>query len=103
MTKKKTISKTKNLVIYQSKSGALELRWYFTNETVWATQAQISTAFSVNTKTVNEHIVNIYKTDELDEESTIRKFRIVQEEGRREVEQSTSSLCKKFIQTIDNP
>lgn len=88
MTKKKTISKTKNLVIYQSKSGALELRGDFTNETVWATQAQIATAFSVNTKTVNEHIVNIYKTDELDEESTIRKFRIVQEEGRREVERN---------------
>lgn len=73
------------LVIYQTKSGALELRGDFTNDTVWATQAQIATAFFVDVRTVNEHINNIYKTRELTKDATIRKFRIVQKEGEREV------------------
>ncbi|MFA5997334.1 MAG: virulence protein RhuM/Fic/DOC family protein [Candidatus Paceibacterota bacterium] len=76
----------KEVVIYQSKSGAIELRGDFGKETVWATQAQIARAFDVDVRTVNEHIKNIYKTKELSESATIRNFRIVQKEGKREVE-----------------
>ncbi len=43
-------------------------------------------AFEVDVRTINEHISNIYKTNELPQRGTIRKFRIVQMEGRREVE-----------------
>lgn len=85
--KKETLKN--NLVIYQTKSGALELRGDVQKETMWATQAQIATAFDVDVRTVNEHIKNIYKTDELSEVATIRKFRIVQTEGKRT--SSTSS------------
>lgn len=52
-----------NVVVYQTKSGALELRGDSKNETVWATQAQIAEAFGVNVRTVNEHIKNIFKTE----------------------------------------
>lgn len=83
---KKQVVKNKELVIYQAKSGAIELRGDFTHETLWATQAQIAEAFSVSVPTINEHIKNIYKTKELDQGSTIRKFRIVQKEGKREIE-----------------
>ena len=64
----------------------MELRGDATHETVWATQAQIAAAFDVNVRTVNEHIKNIYKTNELKELSTIRKFRTVQSEGGRSIE-----------------
>lgn len=83
---KKVLEKTKipnNVVVYQTKSGALELRGDPKNETVCATQAQIAEAFSVSVPTINEHIKNVFKTEELKESSTIRKFRIVQNEGRR--------------------
>ena len=66
------------IVIYQAKSGAIELRGDFGKETVWASQVQIATAFDVDVRTVNEHIQNIYKTEELNEKPTIRHFRIVQ-------------------------
>lgn len=89
-SKSKTTKNISNVVIYQTKSGALELRGDFTNETVWATQAQIATAFDVDVRTINEHIKNIYKTEELEEVSTLRKFRIVQTEGKRE---SCSTCC----------
>jgi hypothetical protein len=57
------------------------LREDLKTETIWATQAQIAEAFDVDVRTINEHIKNIFKTEELIEEATLRKFRIVQEEG----------------------
>jgi len=75
-----------NLIIYQAKNGTIELRGDFEHENIWATQAQISEAFGVDVRTVNEHIKNIYKTKELEDRSTVRKFRIVQKEGKRDVE-----------------
>ena len=82
--KKRAIKK--DVVIYQAKSGAIELRGDFGKETLWANQAQIASAFDVDVRTINEHIRNIYKSGELKETATIRNFRIVQKEGNREVE-----------------
>lgn len=73
------------LIIYQAPNGGIELRGDFQHETIWATQAQIAEAFGVDVRTINEHIKNIYKTDELSEKATIRNFRIVRREGNREV------------------
>ncbi len=81
----KKVTKNKELVIYQAKNGALEFRGDFKHETLWATQAQIAEAFSVDVRTISEHINNIYKTNELSEKATIRNFRIVRKEGSREV------------------
>jgi len=74
------------LVIYQAADGAIELPVDAKLETIWATQKQIAEVFGVNVRTVNEHLGNIFDTDELDRDSTIRKFRIVRIEGNREVE-----------------
>lgn len=78
--------KSQNILIYQAKNGALEIRGDFSNETLWATQSQIAEAFTVSIPTINEHIKNIYKTRELEQNRTIRKFRIVQKEGKREIQ-----------------
>lgn len=77
--------KTRDVVVYQTESGAIEFRGDNVHETVWATQEQIADVFWVDVRTVNEHIKNIYKTKELTEEGTIRNFRIVRKEGHREV------------------
>lgn len=105
MTNKKIVSKTNkvfnnNVIIYQTKSGALELKGDFTRETVWATQMQISSAFDVDVRTVNEHIKNIYRTNELEENSTIRKFRIVQKEGSREIEREVNHYNLDMIISV---
>jgi hypothetical protein len=52
-------------------------------ETVWLTQKHMALLFNKDTRTVNEHIKNIYPEKELNEKPTIRKFRIVQKEGIR--------------------
>lgn len=81
-----TRTKPNTPVIYQSKSGAIELRGDANAETLWATQAQIAEVFGVDVRTINEHFKNIYRTNELVESAAIRKFRIVREEGKRVVE-----------------
>ncbi|MEI6843119.1 MAG: virulence protein RhuM/Fic/DOC family protein [bacterium] len=96
---KKEISKN-SVVIYQAKNGAIELRGDFSRDTVWATQAQIASAFDVDVRTINEHIKNIYKTKELFESSTIRKFRIVQKEGERKIEREINHYNLDMILSV---
>jgi len=88
MTKKntKTIQNPKELILFKGPKGTVKLRGDFQRETLWATQAEIADVFSVDVRTINEHLKNIYKTKELDDGSTIRNFRIVRNEGKRQVE-----------------
>jgi hypothetical protein len=46
--------------------------------------------FDVDLRTINEHLKNIFESGELEESSTIRKFRIVQKEGKRNVSRNVS-------------
>ncbi len=75
----------RDLLVFTSKQGSVIFRSDFENQTIWATQAQIAQAFSVDVRTINEHLKNIYKTKELNKTATIRNFRIVQKEGAREI------------------
>ncbi len=71
------------LLIYQD--GALQVQVRIAGQTVWLTQRLMAELYQVSVKTVNEHLVNIYAEQELDSSATIRKFRIVQTEGTRQV------------------
>lgn len=82
---KKKAEKQNKLVIYQAKSGAIELRGDIHEETVWATQAQMAEMFGVNSQAVTKHIKNIYKEKELLKNSTCSKMEQVQQEGKRTV------------------
>ena len=66
----------KNIVIYQAKNGAIELRGDFAKETVWATQAQIVDLFAVDQSVVSRHIKNIFKDKEIEEKSNMQKMHI---------------------------
>jgi hypothetical protein len=52
------------------------------DETVWLTQKLIAKLFDVNIATINEHLKNIFKTNELEENSVIRKFLITASDGK---------------------
>ena len=62
---------------------SIEMR--YEDENIWLTQKMLAALYDVDIRTVNEHIKNIYRDSELEEAATIRNFRIVQKEGRREV------------------
>lgn len=57
----------------------------YEDENIWLTQKMMATLYDVDVRTINEHIKKIYSDSELEEEATIRKFRIVQTEGSRQV------------------
>ena len=67
-----------DILIYQAPNWAIELRPDTDQETIWANQKQIAQIFGVGVRTINEHIDNIFTNEELDKQSTIRKFQIVQ-------------------------
>ena len=73
------------ILIYQSDAGETRLEVRLQDETVWLTQKMMAELFQKDVRTINEHIRNVYEEGELAPESTIRKFRIVQTEGTRQV------------------
>jgi hypothetical protein len=72
-----------NLVIYQGENGDIELRADIEKDTIWATQADIVALFDVDVRTVSEHLQNIFKSEELQETSVIRKFRNTGTDGKK--------------------
>lgn len=92
--------KPNNLIIFQAKNGAIELRGDFDAETIWATQKQMAEVFRVDVRTVNEHIKNIFADEELLEGSTLRNFRIVQNEGSRQVNREISHYNLDMIISV---
>ncbi len=77
--------KNSQIIIYQTESGQTRIDVRLQDETVWLTQKLMSELFQKDVRTINEHIKNILDEGELEADPTIRKFRIVQKEGKREV------------------
>jgi hypothetical protein len=84
------------LLLYQTEDGRSCVQVRLEGETVWMTQRLMAELFQVSVPTINEHLKNIFQEGELVEEGTIRKFLIVQVEGKREV-------TARRITTISKP
>ena len=85
MTKKPL---NKQVVIYQAKSGALELRADTRRDTFWLTQDQIAGVFNVQKAAISKHVKNIFDSGELVQKATVSKMETVQIEGRRSVKRT---------------
>lgn len=64
------------ILIYQTEDGKIKIETHFESETVWLTIEQISELFQKSRSTINEHILNIYKEEELEKEGSMRKIGI---------------------------
>ena len=73
------------IVFYQGEDGRSRIQVRLDGGTVWLTQRLLADLYQVSVPTINEHLQNIFDEQELVPEATIRKFRIVQPEGKREV------------------
>ena len=82
--------KESEIILYTTPQGDVKIDIRFEEETFWLSQKKMAELFDVDVRTINEHLKNIYSSGELKENSTIRKFRIVQTEGKREVEREIS-------------
>ena len=76
---------TVEFLIFTGQGGEQSIEARYEDDTVWLSQKLMAQLFDVDVRTVNEHLKNIYEQDEVKREATIRKFRIVQIEGAREV------------------
>ena len=85
MTDKKNLAIKKDFLLYTSPDGEVRLEVFLQDETLWLTQKLIAELFDVVKSTINEHLKNIYDSNELERKSTVRKFRTVQKEGVRSV------------------
>lgn len=74
-----------SIILYQTEDGRTRIQCRFENETIWLTQALLAELFQIGVNTVNHHLKEIYDEGELSQEATIRQYRIVRLEGKREV------------------
>ena len=74
---------------------SIEMR--YEDENIWLTQKMMATLYDVDVRTINEHIKKIYSDSELEEDATIRNFRIVQTEGTRQVTRDTKHYSLQMI------
>lgn len=75
--------------------ASFEMR--YEDENIWLTQKMMAALYDVSLPTINEHIKKIYADGELTEAATIRKFRIVQEEGSRQVSREMNHYDLQLI------
>jgi hypothetical protein len=76
---------TAEFLIFTKQAGESTIEVRVEDETVWLTQKLMAVQFEVDVRTINEHVGNIYENGEQRREATVRKFRIVQKEGNRDV------------------
>ncbi len=72
--------------IFQGIDNKINVEVRFEEETVWLTQGQLIELFDSSKANISEHIKSIFQSNELDESATVRKFRTVQTEGKRNIE-----------------
>lgn len=108
MNKKSKINKQEDLIrssaaeylTYVAATGENGIELRYEDENIWLTQKMLATLYNVNVATINEHIANIYKDNELEKDSTIRNFLIVQKEGNREVSRNVAHYNLQMIIAI---
>lgn len=74
-----------NIILYTTPDGHVNVQVQFEDGTFWLTQKRMAELFGVEVNTINYHLKEIFNGQELEEGATIRKIRIVQQEGSREV------------------
>ena len=86
---------TAEFLIFQIENKEEGIEVLYQDETLWLTQKTMSIWFDVDIRTINEHLKNIYSQGEVDKNTTIRKNRIVQKEGNRNISREV------FIYSLD--
>ena len=89
-----------SIIFYQTEDGKSRIQVQLQDGTVWLSQKLLAELYQVSVRTISEHIINIYDDHEQSPESTIRKFRIVQTEGIRQVERLVDFYSLDIILAI---
>ena len=82
------LRKQPDFLFYTGSDGKVNIKVFLKDETIWLTQKAIGEIFGKSKATISEHLKNIYAEGELIADATVRNFRTVQKEGKREVERN---------------
>jgi prophage maintenance system killer protein len=88
------------IIIYQTPEGGTTVDVTLDQDTVWLTQTQIVALFESSKANISEHIKHIYKTGELDPETTVRNFRTVRKEGKRQIARELDHYSLDLILSV---
>jgi len=87
MAKKQQIrNSTAEFLVFTQQTGDKSIEVRYEDETIWLSKRMMAELFDVDVRTINEHLQNLFGSNEIEKKSTIRNFRIVQTEGTRQVE-----------------
>lgn len=73
------------------------IEMHYEDGNIWLTQKMMATLYDVDVRTINEYIKKIYSDLELEEDATIRYFRVIQTEGSRQVTRDTKHYNLQMI------
>ena len=90
----------KEVIIYQTKNGALEFKGDFEKETIWASLQQIADLFETDKSGISRHIRKIYESGELEQKTTVAKNATVQIEGKRQVKRAVEYYNLDLILSV---
>ena len=76
-------------------TDSIEMR--YEDENIWLTQKMMATLYDVSVAAINQHIKKVYDDSELEKDSTIKKYLIVQKEGDREVSREVAHYNLQMI------
>lgn len=93
-------SSAEEFLVFSVQSSEDSVNVKYEDGTLWMTQKMMGILFDVSVPTINEHLSSIYNSGELEKEATIRKFRIVQMEGSRQVARETDHYNLDVIISI---
>jgi len=85
------------IAFYQTPDGSVNIEVLFAEENIWLTQKKMAELFDCSTDNVSLHLKNIYQENEIDQESTIEEFSVVQKEGDREVSRKVTFYSLEVI------
>ena len=89
-----------SLILHQTEDGQTHMQCRFEDETIWLSQALIGELFQKDVRTISEHLLNIHEKQELDRAATIGKFRMVRQEGSREVSREIEHYSLRAILAV---
>ena len=86
----KILSNENQVLIYKTESGQYAVDVLLDSETVWLTQKQMAELFQATKQNISLHINNIFADEELTQDSTVKEFLTVQDEGKRKVQRNVA-------------
>lgn len=87
-------------LLYETEDGRTRVECRFVDDSLWLSQALMADLFQVSVPTINEHLKTLFVDGEIQEEATIRKFRIVRQEGVRQVNRQIDHYSLEAILAV---